>query len=559
MKILILGGYGVFGGRLTELLRDRTDLKIFVAGRSLAKAEQYCRKQSESTSLIPTQLDRADIDEFLSARNPDMVVDASGPFQHYGDDPYRVVKACITHSIDYIDLADAADFVFGISQFDEAAKEKGILMLSGVSSFPALPAAVLQSFSKEMTISSVEVGIAPTPFAGIGLNVMRAAMTYAGGPVKLTRNGEQTITFGFCESRRFTVAPPGVLPLNNIRFSLVDVPDLQVLPIQYPSIKDIWVGAGTVPETLHLMLNGIAHLRRLLRLPALTPLAGFSYRVLNLAKIGEHRGGLAIRVKGTKAGINHEKTWHLIAEGDDGPMIPAMAAEGVIRKWLSDARPEKGARAAAGVLSLEDYKTLFGRRDIFCGTRDFSSKVFNPYKVVLGNQFDNLPAKLRALHQTDAASVWEGEAELRVGNNLFTKIIAKAIGFPRHEGSSSVSVTFTPEGDGQWWERNFGGQKFRSYQYAGKGRNQHLLVERFGPIAIGLALVIQEGRLHLTPRRWEIFGIAMPRFLLPKGDSFECENERGDFQFNVTISAPIIGLIVAYKGWLKHVAGVPRT
>jgi hypothetical protein len=29
------------------------------------------------------------------------------------------------------------------------------------------------------------------------------------------------------------------------------------------------------------------------------------------------------------------RSWHLVAEGDDGPFIPAMAAEAIIRGWLS--------------------------------------------------------------------------------------------------------------------------------------------------------------------------------------------------------------------------------
>jgi len=33
-------------------------------------------------------------------------------------DRYRVISACINAGIDYLDFADAADFVFGVPQFD---------------------------------------------------------------------------------------------------------------------------------------------------------------------------------------------------------------------------------------------------------------------------------------------------------------------------------------------------------------------------------------------------------------------------------------------------------
>ena len=92
-----------------------------------------------------------------------------------------------------------------------------------------------------MDIIAVEGGIAPSPYAGIGLNVMRAVVGYAGAPVKPWRNGGSGHGAGLAESMRFTVAPPGRLPLRNIHCSLVDVPDLQVIPQEHPTMTDIWM------------------------------------------------------------------------------------------------------------------------------------------------------------------------------------------------------------------------------------------------------------------------------------------------------------------------------
>lgn len=137
MKILILGGYGVFGGRLAELLADMSSLEILVCGRSLARAEAFCAAWRGQAQLRPLMLDRGDIADALPIHKPDLVVDASGPFQTYGSACYCVITACIDAGIDYLDFADAADFVFGVSQFDERAKAAGVFVLSGVSSFPS--------------------------------------------------------------------------------------------------------------------------------------------------------------------------------------------------------------------------------------------------------------------------------------------------------------------------------------------------------------------------------------------------------------------------------------
>ena len=113
-----------------------------------------------------------------------------------------------------------------------------------------------------------------------------------------------------------------------------------------------------------------------------------------------------------------------------------------------------------------------------------------------------------------------------------------------------VTVSFFPERGGERWTRTFGSKVFSSHQSSGTGRNQYLLVERFGIVAVSLALVVEDERLFLIPRRWSMLGIPMPRLLLPKGTSFESE-EDGRFHFNITIAIPLVGLVTAYEGFLR--------
>jgi hypothetical protein len=549
MKILILGGYGVFGGRLAELLADCADLELLLAGRDRQRAEAWCAAYKGEARVHPLQLDRRDIAAALAAHKPDLVLDASGPFQDYGADAYRVIEACIAAKADYLDFADGADFVFGVDRFDAAAKAAGVYILSGVSSFPALTAAVLREMAKTMEIRSVEGGIAPSPYAGIGLNVMRAVVGYAGSPVKLRRGGRDGQGTGLAESLRFTVAVPGRLPLRNIHFSLVDVPDLQVLPRAYPAIDDIWMGAGPVPEILHRILNLLAKARAALRLPSLEPLSPLFYWVLNRMKFGEHRGGMFLRVRGTAGGQPVERSWHLLAEGDDGPYIPSMAIEAIVRKLRRGERPKPGARSSADALTLADFEALFAPRSIHTGFR--TEEAGAPfYRRILGPAFDTLPPRVRELHATEAPRQWRGQAEVRRGTNPLARLVAAIIGFPKAAAAVPVIVTFTPEAKGERWTRDFGGREFSSLQYEGTGRNAHLLVERFGPAAFAMALVVEGDRLMLVPRRWSLFGVPMPHRMMPSGPSFET-GDNGKFRFDVDIRLPLAGLVVAYRGTLE--------
>ncbi|HQY44267.1 MAG TPA: DUF4166 domain-containing protein [Paracoccaceae bacterium] len=553
MKILILGGYGVFGGRLAELLADISGLEIVICGRSLARAKAFCAAWRGQARVTALQISRDEIRLGLAAERPALLVDASGPFQDYGDDPYSVVEACITSGVDYLDFADAADFVFGVSRFDAAAKAAGIFVLSGASSFPVLTAAVLRQMAKTMDIQSVEGGIAPSPYAGIGLNVMRAVVGYAGSPVKLLRNGVQTHAPGLTESRRFTIAVPGRMPLKNTRFSLVDVPDLQVIPPEHATLTDIWMGAGPVPESLHRILNLLAKARAAFGLPSLSPLSGLFYKVLNLAKFGEHRGGMFVRARGWKNHKPAEQTWHLLAEGDDGPYIPSMAIEAIIRKLLDGNRPAAGAGPATNALELADYERLFQARSIHMGLRGAVSQTDPMYQRVLGAAFETLPDQLKAFHGATEPRAWEGRAQVRRGSGVIARSIAGLIGFPAAGADVPVRVTLSPEQGGERWVRNFDGQIFSSVQRAGTDRNEYLIVESFGVVSVAVALVVEGRKLFLVPRKWWCCGLSLPKWLLPAGRAIEAEQE-GRFLFDVEIVLPLIGLIVAYRGTLRPVS-----
>lgn len=550
MRVLILGGYGVFGGRLAHLLSDLIEVELLIAGRDRDRADAFCTHYAGPARVRPVVLDRADIVAGLAAHRPDLVVDASGPFQDYGADRYHVIAACIAARVDYLDFADAADFVAGVAQFDAEAKAAGVFVLSGVSSFPVLTAAVLRELAKGMDIASVEGGIAPSPYAGIGLNVMRAVVGYAGSPVKLWRDGRPAHGIGLAESRRFTIAPPGRLPLHNIRFSLVDVPDLQVIPPEHPTMTDIWMGAGPVPEVLHRILNMLAKVRSSFRLPSLVPFARLFYAVLNRMRFGEHRGGMFVRARGTANGRPVERSWHLLAEGDDGPYIPSMAVEAIVRKLLAGDRPHSGARSAVRALELADYDALFRGRNIQSGFRSDETDDGPLYRRVLGPAFTSLPPRLQDLHDTATARQWTGFADVRRGRGLLAALTAKLVGFPEAATQIPVSVSFKPEGDAELWIRRFGDKAFSSVQSVGRGRNAHLLVERFGIASFALALVVEGDRLLLIPRRWSLLGIPMPTTLLPRGSSFETQRN-GEFCFDVEIAMPVIGLIVAYRGTLR--------
>src|SRR6185503_4320732 len=168
------------------------------------------------------------------------------------------------------------------------------------------------------TVETIAAGIAPSPYASVGINVIRAIAGYAGKRVTLVRNGRAAFAHAIVDSVRSTIAPPGHLPLDRIRFSLVDVPDLRVMPALWPGVASVWAGAGPVPAVLHRALSSLAWLVRLRLLPSLAPFARLFHFAINRLRWGEDRGGMFVAIAGRDAaGKSISRAWHMVAEGAD--------------------------------------------------------------------------------------------------------------------------------------------------------------------------------------------------------------------------------------------------
>jgi saccharopine dehydrogenase-like NADP-dependent oxidoreductase len=92
-RVLLIGGTVVFGSRLAAGLRDQSGVEVVIAGRSATNEVVLDRLASDLAGKI-------------AAAAPDIVIDAAGPFQGAGDDPYRLANAAIACGAHYLDLSD---------------------------------------------------------------------------------------------------------------------------------------------------------------------------------------------------------------------------------------------------------------------------------------------------------------------------------------------------------------------------------------------------------------------------------------------------------------------
>lgn len=350
-QVLILGGYGNFGSRIaTALVKD--NISIIIAGRELQKSETLRNKlkQDAAENMITVAAFDAnkELDKQLELLKPSVVINTIGPFQ---TTDYSIAKTCIQHNVHYIDLADARDFVVGITGLDSLAKKNNVLVVSGASTVPGLSSAVLEHYKNNFaTIDSLIYGISPGQKAPRGLATTESILTYLGKPLKPWGNHNQTY-FGWQDIYRQEYPELGKRWMANC-----DIPDLDLFTDKY-GLKNIRFSAGMENSALHLGMWAMSYLIRI-GLPLNLP--KHAKFLLSLSHIfdsfGTTSGGMHILMKGTdKKGKPIEIKWFIIAKDNDGPQIPCVPAIILSKKIIQGKLHASGATPCVGMITLDEY------------------------------------------------------------------------------------------------------------------------------------------------------------------------------------------------------------
>ena len=259
-RVLVLGGYGMFGRRLATNLARHYDLDVTIAGRNLDRAHELQReiatRWDRRIAVECIDLDRDNLALALLKLTPDVVVNASGPYQ--GLD-YRVAQACIDAGVHYLDLADDREFVANISTLHEQAVDKGLLIAAGASSVPALSSAVVDHYRSEFyELESICLGISPGNRIRRGIGTVSSVLSCVGQPFTTLIDGRERTLHGWQKPHRFDFGPP----LGKRWMSDWNGPDLGVFPETYREVRSLRFRAGLELPLLHLGLYALSGLTR---------------------------------------------------------------------------------------------------------------------------------------------------------------------------------------------------------------------------------------------------------------------------------------------------------
>ncbi len=539
-RILLVGGAGVFGSRLALGLAATVDADVLIAGRDLAKAQKAARDTGSAGAL---SLDRASAKVAnIAALNVRLVIDAAGPFQ--GAD-LSFARACIAAGADYIDLADARDFVDAFPSLDAEARAKGVHAITGASSTPAITHAVLDVLTAGWTrIDSVHAGISAGNRAPRGRSVIEAILAWVGAPVRVFTDGRWQEKPGWSGTTRRRVADTG-----RRRFALAETPDLDLVPKRFAAREDAVFTAGLELGVLHGGTALIGRLRRLGIIRDPRPMAGMLQRMATLVHtFGSDRGCMFVEAIGRDANNRPTRAeWTLAAPAVEGPFTPTLPALALARKLIAGEPVEPGARPCVGILSLADLEGDFARHGL--NTEIVRERLTGPFEMALGADFARLPTAVQSSHSQGPVMRFSGTARVE-GATPLGWLVARVFGFPRKADAAKVAVKKTIVSPGrEIWERTIGGSRFRSdIRFDGPGR----VTERFGPFIFTLALGADETRHVMRIAGWRLGWLPMPGFLAPRSIAIESVSEHGLFTFDVPIAAPLLGRLTRYKGELRN-------
>ena len=349
--VLVLGGYGFFGHRIGAALALTPTLKVLLAGRNLdraiaaADAMQLPPEHAVAIDTLDVNLART-----LNRLEVNILINTAGPFQGQG---YTVARAAIEAGCHYVDLADGRQFVAGIDSLDVSARAHGVTVISGASSVPALSSAVVDRYrAKFQRLDSIQIGISSGARAP-GLATVKGVFSYGGKPFRCWQNGTWVREYGWLNLRRHQFPQS----LGRRWLGSCDIPDLELFPRRYPTVKTVSFQAGFASDLGHLVVWSLAGLVKAGILPSLGDFAVSLNRISRwIEPIVSDQGGMFVTLEGQ--GWDQSPltiTWNLLAQKNHGPHIPCGAAIALARKIASDGQLPTGAMPCMGLLTVDEF------------------------------------------------------------------------------------------------------------------------------------------------------------------------------------------------------------
>lgn len=348
-KILVLGGYGTVGARISRALAADPLIECVIVGRRPGPGRALAKELGIAFQPVDID-DRPTLSAAVSGAFA--VIDACGAY-HQRD--AHVAELCIRQGAHYIDIADADPYVKAMLGLDAQARGRGCQLVTGASTVGGVGGALLDNCVEGLdAVHELHVHVAMCG-AGLGPATLRALLGAAGAPVRVKDDGRWRETYAWSEPEAVVLPPP----LGRRRFYLAQTAELELLPAHYGARS----ACCRTSLSRGLFNRGLSLLGRLRRAGALREPAVYAGLLRVLARGDATRGGVGVRVRGRHQGADIERSMHLVARDDNALAIAACAPVALVKRWVREGAGEAGARSCLGLLRLDEIKAELRQHD----------------------------------------------------------------------------------------------------------------------------------------------------------------------------------------------------
>lgn len=169
------------------------------------------------------------------------------------------------------------------------------------------------------------------------------------------------------------------------------------------------------------------------------------------------------------------------------------------------------------------------------------------YSRVMGHDdFARLDAPVRRFHSLAGKHQLQGEVEIEAPQGRLARLLARLTGTPLDTTRGPIRLHLDADSDSETWTRHFPGRTMASrLAYGGAHVEEHL-----GPARLVFDLAQEQGRLSMKLVRMRFFGVPCPSWMAPRIVAEE-SGEAGRMNFHIRADVPMLGRVVAYRGWLE--------
>jgi hypothetical protein len=172
-----------------------------------------------------------------------------------------------------------------------------------------------------------------------------------------------------------------------------------------------------------------------------------------------------------------------------------------------------------------------------------------------GPGFAQLHPLLQQLHRQGC--VLYGHVAVSYGEGIagwLGRRVAAKLGLPPREGSIPLTVHIQSTVQALHWRRTFNGSRAVTSIFTPVGSWPcGYWIERIGVFRTELRVDASGGGWRWVPKRTSICGVPLPRWLTPRLDASK-RVVAGQYQFDVTLSHPLLGTLFCYRGSANGVA-----